>query len=703
MKLPLGGAMEEELDTRQKKLYVYDVKPEDQIVDFEFTVVAPGDLPIGVFFTRKGGDVSYPLEGWAMSKYDMKDGTKRGCCEIASVGSIALVLDNSSSRLKTKTVKFAVQSRATTKQYEMDKKLAEMKATQDRRAAAAREEKLGQTSSPGAGRAARQGGPPKPRTPKPTKPKPVSSAAAAAAAYEAAEAEAEAAALFRGSVTGDLPSPGSPGSSGGIKRRAKKKRPAKAADAARLPAAVDSNAPMDLEFIADAEAARKQQADIAAAKRKAKQEAALNAKKELQKEDMKRKAAAKAKARQSAKAQAEEKAKRKAEEEERDRKEELRFQKQKEAQEQSRKAREEMEAEAQAALERARAAAEERRQAQAKAREEVVREKEAKKAARLQAAEEARNQAAAKKAEERVAKEELRKQREAEEAMKIEMYDQSGKVLRRLGRYTVQEENGYVRGWVCDICLQIKAGTFYFATSTVQGEEDPFRACARCLIDGDVIDLTDDLVFGSPGASIGDIKAADAGSSDDEAEAGGADEGAQAAAAKLLAKNRAIWAGEAVDGAELDAMSISATLSEAKMEKDAAKDDSLMTVYIRPGQWLGGSIGDGGKWVQDDRFSVRVPRTATWSELVTAVAASDQARDYSVTGGELDGAAEVPLDGAHPDLAAVNFFTGKTKKRIVSASEYANFPVPFPGQKAEVAKYGVLTRSQVIAGDAAMG
>lgn len=75
-----------------------------------------------------------------------------------------------------------------------------------------------------------------------------------------------------------------------------------------------------------------------------------------------------------------------------------------------------------------------------------------------------------------------------------------------------------------------------------------------------------------------------------------------------------------------------------------------------------------------------------------------------MTGGELDGAAEVPLDGAHPELAAVNFFTGKTKKRIVSATEYANFPVPFPGQKAtDVARYGVLTRSQVIAGDALMG
>lgn len=715
MKLPLGGAMEEELETRQKKLYLYDVKPEDKVVDFEFTVVSPGDLPIGIFFTRKGGDVSYPLEGWAMSKYDLKDGTKRGCCEIAHEGSIALVLDNSSSRMKAKTVKFAVQSRATTEQYEVDKKLADMKAAQERRAAAAREEKLGLQTA-GSGGASAAGGPPKPRAPKPskpkppTKPKPVSSAAAAAAAYEAAEAEAEAAALFRGSGAEDLPSPGSPGSAG-IKRGGKKKRPARPSAKTPSPAsaAAGDGAAMTLDFIADAEAARKEQAVQAAAMRKSKQDAAVKAKKEVQKEEMKRKAAAKAKARESAKAQAEEKAKKVAAEAERDRKEEVRFQKQKQAQEQARKAREEMEAEAQAALERARAAAEERRQAQAKAREEVEREKEAKKAARLLAAETTRKEAAEKKAEEKAAREELRKKREAEEAMKIEMYDPSGKVMRRLGRYTVQEENGYVRGWTCDVCLQIKAGTFYFALETVQGEEDSFRACARCLVDGDVIDATDDLEFGAVGGPIGEIRAADAAcSSDDEAEADAerqeaAGGEAAVAAAKLQAKNRAIWAGEAVDCTEVGAMSMTATLAEAAAEKHSAKDDSLMTVYIRPGQWVGGSIGDGGKWVQDERFAVRVPRTATWSELVTAVAASDEARDYSVTGGELDGAAEVPLDGAHPELAAINFFTGKTKKRIVSEAEYANFPVPFPGQKAEVARYGVLTRSQVIAGNAAMG
>lgn len=696
MKLPLGGAMEEELETRQKKLYVYDVKPEDEVADFEFTVLSQGDLSIGVFFTRKNGDVSYPLDGWEMSKYDVKEGTKRGCCEITSEGSIALVLDNSSSRLKTKTVKFVIQSRATTEQYEMDKKLADMKAAQDRRAAAAREDKLGRQTS---GVGAVSGGPPKPRTPKPTKPKPVSSAAAAVAAYEAAEAEADAAALFRGSGAEELPSPGSPGSSG-IKRRAKKKRSGKPAAKAVPPAAaVHDSGPMDLDFIADAEAARKQQAASAAAMRKEKQDAALKAKNELKKEEMKRKAALRAKARQSAKVKAEEKAKQLAAEEERDRKEEMRFQKQKEAQEKARKAREEIEAEAQAALERARAATEERRQAQAKARETVAREKEAKKTARLLAAEEARKQAAEKQAEETAAREELRRKREAEEAMKIEMYDQSGKVMRRLGRHTVQEQGGYVRGWTCDVCLQIKAGTFYFATSTVHGEEDPFRACVRCLVDGDVIDLTDDLEFGPPGPAIGDIKPAGACSSDEEVEPGEE----AAGKVKLLARSRAIWAGEPVDCVELDAMSISATLAEAKKEKSNAIDDSMMTVYIRPGRWVGGSIGEGGKWVQDDRFAVRVSRTSTWSDLVTAVAASDEARDCSVTGGELDGAAEVPLDGAHPELAAINFFTGKTKKRIVSASEYANFPVPFPGQKTEVARYGVLTRSQVIPGDAEMG
>ena len=64
-----------------------------------------------------------------------------------------------------------------------------------------------------------------------------------------------------------------------------------------------------------------------------------------------------------------------------------------------------------------------------------------------------------------------------------------------------------------------------------------------------------------------------------------------------------------------------------------------MKVYIRPGKWEGGdlegargyTIGDGGKWVQDERFAVRVARTATWSELVTAVAAAEEARDYSVS------------------------------------------------------------------------
>ena len=471
-------------------------------------MTSPGDLPIGVFFTRKGGDVSYPLEGWAVTKYDLKDGAKRGCFEIAHEGTVALLLDNSSSRLKTKTVKFSVQSRATTEQYEMDEKLAGMKAAQNQRQQQKREKKLGRTStrsrpmdaaaSAAGGEPPKAGGPPRPRAPKPAKPaapKP-SAAAAAAAAYEAAEAEAEASALFQGSVSsdGDL---GSPGGAGGIKRAGKKKRPA------TKPAALVVSAEVgDLDFMADAEAARKEEAAKAAAGRKAKQRVALEAKKDLQKDEMKRKAAAKAKARQAAKTQADSAAVKAQAEAERDRQEELRFQKQKQAQEDARKAREEMEREAQAALERARAAAEERRQAQAAARQQVEQEKEAKKALRLAATEAAREEARLQKEEEKAAREELRKKREAEEAMKIEMYDPSGKVMRRLGRYTVQEENGYVRGWTCDICLQIKAGTFYFADETVLGEEDTFRGCARCLVDGGVIDISEDLEIGEPGPSF---------------------------------------------------------------------------------------------------------------------------------------------------------------------------------------------------------
>ena len=91
----------------------------------------------------------------------------------------------------------------------------------------------------------------------------------------------------------------------------------------------------------------------------------------------------------------------------------------------------------------------------------------------------------------------LLKPNEEEEAMKIEMYDTDGRVLRRLGRYTVQEENGYLRKWACDVCLQLKAGTFYWDST----EEDPFRACARCLVDGDVIDVREDMEFGAAGAA----------------------------------------------------------------------------------------------------------------------------------------------------------------------------------------------------------
>ena len=230
MKLPLGGAMEEELETRQKKVYVYDVKVADKAVDFEFAVLSGGELPIGVFYTRAGGDVSYPLEGWATAKRSEKAGTQRGCCEIEAEGSIALVLDNSGSRMKTRTVKFAVQSRATTEQYEVNKKLAEMQAAQERRAVAAREEKLGlqRAGSPVGGPAPA----PAPAKPKPTRAKPTS-AAAAAAAYEAAEAEADAAALFEGhgsTSSAGSPRDGAPGSpGGGIKRAGRRRKTAGAA------------------------------------------------------------------------------------------------------------------------------------------------------------------------------------------------------------------------------------------------------------------------------------------------------------------------------------------------------------------------------------------------------------------------------------------------------------------------------------------
>ena len=49
---------------------------------------------------RAGGDVSYPLEGWATAKRSEKAGTQRGCCEIEAEGSIALVLHGSEGEIK---------------------------------------------------------------------------------------------------------------------------------------------------------------------------------------------------------------------------------------------------------------------------------------------------------------------------------------------------------------------------------------------------------------------------------------------------------------------------------------------------------------------------------------------------------------------------------------------------------------------------
>ena len=95
---------------------------------------------------------------------------------------------------------------------------------------------------------------------------------------------------------------------------------------------VAASAPIEsLDFMADAEAAAREQAAQAAATRKAKQAEKEQAKKDRQKEEAKQRAAAKAQARQAAKARAAEDQQRQAKEAERDRKEEIKFQKQREA------------------------------------------------------------------------------------------------------------------------------------------------------------------------------------------------------------------------------------------------------------------------------------------------------------------------------------------------------------------------------------
>ena len=133
--------------------------------------------------------------------------------------------------------------------------------------------------------------------------------------------------------------------------------------------------------------------------------------------------------------------------------------------------------------------------------------------------------------------------------------------------------------------------------------------------------------------------------------------------------------------------------------------DQEITLYVRPGRWerkqpgedmVGTGVEIQMRWIQvGERFSVKIRPSATWSDLVSTIAEDDFADDYTVVGGEIDGAAHVPLDSGHPEFAVINFFAGKRKQRIVTADEY-RISSPISGQP--VGKYGCLTRSEVLNG-----
>ena len=112
MRLPLGAAMEDEIESRKKKVFVYPISPSDETIDFEVRAENL-DIQFAVYFTTAGGDVSYPLEGWDGVKLEAKDGQRHGSFAATKSGTLAIEFDNSSSKLRSKNVSFKVQKRQT--------------------------------------------------------------------------------------------------------------------------------------------------------------------------------------------------------------------------------------------------------------------------------------------------------------------------------------------------------------------------------------------------------------------------------------------------------------------------------------------------------------------------------------------------------------------------------------------------------------
>jgi chemotaxis protein histidine kinase CheA len=545
LRLPLGGSMEEELESRQKKWYTFEAKTEHRCIDFGFTVLSD-DLHVGLFWTEVGGDVSYPLAGWEPRRFDIKELSQKGCFAVpegGGGGQLTLQVDNT-SRLRSKSIRFVVQSREMSQQGKLDRQVATLQARKRgiELPRPATPKTFSSSSSGGAkGMLGRRGSVMAAQISPAVVAPVVTAAEAAAAAYAAAEAAAgspiQALSAVAETAAADEDETGMDGGQGaGLWRAGRgirpggKKRVNKSDHSPAGDGKGGAGGPVELGFMQEAEAQQTAQLEQQRLRRS---QALANEgamRKSLMEEEQAERAVSRAEARRRAKQQAAaareaaaaERLRAEREQAEADAAEEaaiLEFQR-------SQEAAERLDVEAA----RAQAQAEERRRLAAEANE---RRRRALLPALTPEAQIAKAELEARKAEAaaeleaaQVAAKEQRRQREEEAQQHVEIYSLNGKLLRTLQRYTCAVEGGvavrcgsehavsastrgsggvggsYISGWACDVCLKVKVGTFFW--DATNAETDVFRACAGCLMKAGLISEEEypDLDYGFTDAEL---------------------------------------------------------------------------------------------------------------------------------------------------------------------------------------------------------
>ena len=265
----------------------------------------------------------------------------------------------------------------------------------------------------------------------------------------------------------------------------------------------------------------------------------------------------------------------------------------------------------------------------------------------------------------------LAKLKRQEEAMKV------GFAHRRLGRYTVQKEHGYTKGWTCDVCLKIRTGTFFYDAN----DQDPFQTCAKCLMSV-IRTINEGVQIDESDINFGDQ------TSDDDSDAEPDD--------ALESRRRVQIALFAVESLPVNAVAESEMLTNSIVEEAVGSEsadfeaETMLNLIILVGRWS--YEGPTKKWIDEGKHTMQVPENCTWTDLLAALLELETVVDVQIAGCTVDGAAAIALDAAHPEYALLNYFTGQTQKRVVSEAEFLNLEAA----ESTGQRYGTLYKYQVI-------